>query len=144
MEVNVNYVFKTLEGKPVKLSPSYSEAALKGIAQILGIDLRILLFENPKREAAAKAIQVILDNEENFTLKKACTDALNGKQSDEKDLSGDDKFSRGALAVDIYKSNGKIDLSSENITLLKKLISKSGSNMIIFQAFGVLDPKKKK
>lgn len=107
MEVNVNFVFKTLDGKPIE--------------------------ENPNVKDSKK-----------FTLKMACTNALLGNYPDEKNINGTEKARRYALAIDIHKSNGKVDLESEDITLIKELIAKVGSPLIVGQAYAILDPPKKK
>ena len=77
-----------------------------------------------------------------FTVKAACENALLFTYKGEEGLSGPDKAARWYLAMEIYGSNGNIDISVDDIKLLKDLISKNGSPLIVGQAFEILDPKK--
>ena len=78
-----------------------------------------------------------------FTLKMACTNALLANHPNEKDITGTEKARRYNLAMDIHKAKDKIDLRSEDVTLLKELIAKMGSPLVVGQAYEILDPKKK-
>jgi len=78
-----------------------------------------------------------------FLLKTACANALLGAYRGEENLSGADKTKRYHLATEIFKSNGAVDLSIDDIKLLKDLIAKMASPLIVGQAFDILDPPKK-
>jgi len=78
-----------------------------------------------------------------FFLKTACENALLGMYQDEQKLSGSEKAKRYALAMEIHKSNGKVDLSVDDLKLLKDLIAKNGGPLIVGQAYEILDPPKK-
>ena len=106
MEVNMNFIFKTLDGDPIREIP------------------------NDK-------------NSKEVTLKKMCENALLGSYQDEK-IDGSEKAKRYSLAMDIHKANGKIDLESEDIVLLKKLLAKIGSPLVVGQAYEIMESKKKK
>jgi len=116
MEININYVFKTVDGKPIKKTVGFDNGGIP----IAGKD--------------------------NFTLKSLCLNALNTDFSNPQQwganaekISGEDKFKRGALSMEIYKANDKINLPAEDITLLKKLIGMLSTPLIVHQAYETLD-----
>ena len=76
-------------------------------------------------------------------FKTVCTNALLGAHQDEKNLSGDEKAKRGHLAMQIYATKGRIDLSIDGVKLLKDLIGKNPFPLIVSQAWDILDPPKK-
>ncbi|MCK4820877.1 hypothetical protein KA005_34245, partial [bacterium] len=88
-----------------------------------------------------------------FTLRTACTNILlmsrmrqitcpKCKHVIEKpeELSPEEKSKRYQLATRIYGSKGLLDLQSEPIALLKKLIGKHHPEIIAGQAWEILDP----
>ena len=74
-----------------------------------------------------------------ITLAVIAENALLQAYSDETNLSGEDKIKRYALARKI-EDNKKVDLSAEEIALLKKLIAKSYNPLITGQSWHMLDP----
>ena len=82
----------------------------------------------------------VLKKNENefFYLKSACVDALTVNNPEEK-LSGEDKIKRWDLAVRIYNTSSEISLSSEEISLLKKLISNIFGTIITAQSWKMLE-----
>jgi len=76
----------------------------------------------------------------NFTLAKCCVNALYAQFEDEKNLSGEEKIKRYNLAEKIYAAKDKIDVTAENIALLKKLIGKAYGALIVGRAYELLDP----
>lgn len=82
-----------------------------------------------------------------FTLRQACENVLGMEKVDPKTrqpihpINGVEKNRRGGLAFQIHKAGSEIDLSSEDITLLKDLIGETGSPTIVFQAWNILDPR---
>jgi hypothetical protein len=80
-----------------------------------------------------------------FTLGSAAVRALVIPYEDERNLSPEEKFKRGELASRIHSAGvgaaatGRISLKSEEITLLKKLIGKAYSPLIVFRAWPLLD-----
>jgi hypothetical protein len=64
-------------------------------------------------------------------------------------LKGEEKVERYELAQEIHKSTGLVDLQSEQVSLLKKLIARAYGPLTVGQAWKILDPhddadKKKK
>lgn len=83
---------------------------------------------------------------EPLTLKMICEKVLTVQQPlrpGEKDIEVEEKLQRADVAMRIFKEKGKVDLTAEEIVLLKKLIGKNGGPLIVRQAFDVLDPKDK-
>ncbi len=76
-----------------------------------------------------------------LTLGNAAIYALNTSFQDEQSLTGNDKFNRGRLAYDIYKTP-QLDLKSEDITLIKNVIGKMYTPMIVYQTYNLLDNSK--
>lgn len=62
---------------------------------------------------------------------------------DEQNLAGEEKFKRFVLAMKI-KDGGEIAVSAEDVALLKKLIGKIYSPLVVGRAFPLLDPGEKK
>jgi len=73
-----------------------------------------------------------------FTLGDAAVRALVISYDDERSLSPEEKFKRGELAARIHNATA-LSLKSEEITLLKNLIGKAYSPLIVFRAWPLLD-----
>jgi len=118
MKIKLNYVFKTLDGKPIQNQSA--ELDEKGQEQI-------------KRK--------------DFTFRQACENALliepinpqTGRAM--KSIDGVEKNRRGGLAYQIHKAGSEIDLSVDDVKLLKDLIAEMGSPLIVYQAWNILDPR---
>ncbi len=83
-----------------------------------------------------------LENEDKkeITLGLISINALLGSYPDEKNLAGTEKVSRYKLAVKLSNKE-VVDLESEDIVLLKKLIAKGFNPLIVGQAFDLLEGK---
>jgi len=92
-----------------------------------------------------------------FTLRSACLNVLvnppvdsDGRTGRPTEQSAEHNIMLAELAREIYKSNGLIDLSADDVKLLKDYINKryNQNPLIITQAYEILDPtdaeKKKK
>ncbi len=79
-----------------------------------------------------------------FTLRKACTNVLVMREADgqgrPKELSGKDKVERYELAKKIHNSKGLVDLTVEEVALLKELVGRIYPPITVGQAFEILDP----
>lgn len=71
------------------------------------------------------------------TLDVVCINALMSNNPEER-VSGDEKLKRYDLALKIKNSN-ELNLSSEDITLLKKLIGNVYSTLIVGQSYKMLE-----
>lgn len=114
MKINLNYKFK----------------ALNGVFITQKVDIG-------KKDEDGKPIM----KDEPLTLGKACAVALLGNFPGE--LSGDEKVKRYSLAMDIHKAKNSIDLTVEDVSLIKELIAKVYSVLVTGQAWQILDPVKK-
>ena len=83
-----------------------------------------------------------------FTLRKACTNVLVMREVDEKgrpkQLTGKEKVERYELAKKIHHSKGLVDLTVEEIALLKELVGRIYPPITVGQAFEILDPHSEK
>lgn len=78
-------------------------------------------------------------NQQAATLKGLSIDALCATFKDEEKLSGEDKLKRYELALKIKNSSEPATLSAEEVTLIKKLISKAYGTIIVGQAWTMLE-----
>ena len=75
------------------------------------------------------------------TLKSICVQALIAAFQDEQDLAGVEKLKRYELAREI-NHGGEIQMSAENVVLLKKLIAKGFNVLVVGQTYGMLEGDK--
>jgi len=74
-----------------------------------------------------------------LTLRKVCQNALVGTYQDEQSLSGEEKVRRWSLAMKIKKSPDPVDLVSDEVVLVKKLIGKAYGPIICGPAWMLLE-----
>jgi hypothetical protein len=74
-----------------------------------------------------------------LTLGKLAMRVLTASFEDEKNLTGEDKFKRGELAMRVYKG-GTVSLAAEEVALLKRLVAKGYGPLIVLRAWPLLDP----
>ncbi len=85
-----------------------------------------------------------------FTFRQVCENALliepvnpqTGRPM--KLIDGNEKIRRYSLALQIHNAKSEVDLSIDDIKLLKDLIADMGSPLIVGQAWNILDPKEPK
>lgn len=98
----------------------------------------------PLRDAAvATSTGAILRPERDFTLRKACTEALqaNGLVGDA--LDGEERYRRYQLAIKIM-SEDLPDLSAEEIAKLKRVIGLAFGAVVVGRSYEILDPQPSK
>ena len=123
MKINLNHIFKTIKGETLT-QPT--------------LEQRIAALEMQLKNHSVPLPQV--PGTEDMTLKEVCLAALQANFDDEKQLSATEKVARYSLATDIFKAKESIELASEEITLLKKLVGKGFTMLIVGQAYELLDP----
>lgn len=74
-------------------------------------------------------------------LKNVIIDALLATYKDEQGLTGEEKLSRWQLATKVKASDGVAYLDAEEVVLIKKLIGKAYSTVIVGQAWQILEGK---
>ena len=75
-----------------------------------------------------------------LTLRKVCSDALVIGLESDRETSGEEKLKRYLLGVDIYSSIYPLDVTVEQIALIKKLIEKGfPSPLVSGQAWKMLE-----
>lgn len=139
MKIDLNYKFKTLEGKDIP-----EQGTDLTVDKLLSIETweEFKEFQNGLTKGGKP-----------FTLRKACVNVLLMTELDRTgrpvELKGEEKVERFELATSIHKSAGLVDLQSEEISLLKGLIARAHGPLAVGQAWKILDPhedadKKKK
>lgn len=78
-----------------------------------------------------------------LTLSDVSVASLMGVFPDERDLNGDEKVKRFALAMRVRNAKD-ITLTAEEISLLKRLIGKSYGPLVVGRAWPMIDPGEKK
>jgi len=104
------------------------------IAPAMAIDFTMPLTQldgKPFTDESGKAIEL--------TLGSASENALLKVYQDEPNLAGEEKVKRYLLAVKIHDKTN-VDLNSDEISILKKLIGKSYSAAVVGEAWTALDP----
>jgi len=71
-------------------------------------------------------------------LNKVCFRALVSTYADERNVTGEDKYKRGKLAERVY-NGGVVDLEAKEIELIKELVGKAYSPIIVGQAWDMLE-----
>jgi hypothetical protein len=74
----------------------------------------------------------------NLTLEAVAENALLGSYNDEQNLSGEEKLKRYHLALKIYDHKTNVDLSVEELALLRRLIAKSYNTLVMGRAWEML------
>lgn len=98
----------------------------------------------PLRDAAVSSTDGrILRPERDFTLRKACTEALQALNLTGDSTDGEERFRRYRLAMKVM-SDDSPDLSAEEITLLKRLIGLAFGAVVVGRAYEILDPQPSK
>lgn len=87
--------------------------------------------------------EIIEVNKKPLLLSQVCVDALLGSYKDEEKLTGEQKYTRFKLAEKIKDSKEDlIELKSEEITEIKKLIAKRFTTLVIGRAYDLLEDNK--
>ena len=79
------------------------------------------------------------EKDEPTSLKTVAVNALMQPYPDERELSGEDKLKRFSIAL-LIQPGGDIDLNAEQVSLIKKLIGKLYTPLIVGRAYPLLDP----
>lgn len=74
-----------------------------------------------------------------MTLGSVIFQSLLATYNDEPGITGEEKFNRGRLAQKIQDQKA-VDLTAEEVVLVKKLVGKLYTPIIVVQAYGMLDP----
>jgi len=84
---------------------------------------------------------IMVETVQDLTLKLIAVRALLNIKEDDR-TKAEEKYKRGKLAERIMESKDAVDLSAEEISMLKDLIGNSFAPQIVFKSFEMLDPKK--
>ena len=116
MIIKLNHVFKTFDGEALKETIRTGRKDEKGNPSIEQVEL---------------------------TMKRVCQNVLLIEKRDGKPSTPEEKFNRHNLALEIHNADDEIDLSVDDVKLLKDLIGEVGTPLIVGQAWAILDPPKK-
>ena len=75
------------------------------------------------------------------TFRSATEDALNGNVTDEPGLTGQEKLDRWSLSLRVRQGGSSVELTVEEIALVKKLIAKRWSTPIVGQVWMRIEGK---
>ncbi len=114
MKIKINSIMKNVYGEPLKSQRKKAQT---------------------KKEIEEKKPQEF----EEMTLKDAIVNALLGEFEGEK-LTGENKLERYRLAMKIQEAKIEVDLVTDDVVLIKKLIGKSWSPLISGQAWIMIEP----
>ncbi len=123
-------ILTTIAGQPIKAGIS-TEALGRSIGRIQKLLSPELLEESAKiiAEETGKPL----------TLSSIAVEALQAQFDDERQLSGDDKLKRWKLAVKVHGAAEPVELSAEDIALIKRLVGKAYSAAVVGPAFLALE-----
>lgn len=79
------------------------------------------------------------DGNEELTLGLVCINILLANLPSEKEIDGKEKFKRFKLAQKIDKADNKITINAEEVVLLKNLIGKAYSPLVVGRAYQILE-----
>ncbi len=86
--------------------------------------------------------ELIKDEKGNIAdLQHFAVNALLAVFNDEQNLAGTEKVNRWQLAIKIKNSNDDTEFSVEDVALVKKLIGKAYSAVVVGQAWAMLEGK---
>lgn len=74
-----------------------------------------------------------------LTLSRAAVNALLADYADERGLAGEEKLKRAQLADKVYQKKA-VELTAEQTALVKKLIAKAYTPLVVLRAWAALDP----
>lgn len=88
------------------------------------------------------------NTEEVMTLGSMAITALNAMSEKDKNMAADEKINRASLSLQIHdamkKGDGNVDVSHEDVVLIKKLMNDVYNPLPLMRAYDIMDPKPKK
>lgn len=100
--------------------------------QILDMNKEPVFLTNEKGEKTDKPAK----------FKIICTNALLTSFEDERDLQGDEKYKRFKLADKINTADAEVELSAEEIGLIKKMVGKGYGALFVGQIYDLFESLK--
>ena len=77
--------------------------------------------------------------ERDVLLSRLAVNALLMTYEDERSLSGEDKVKRFKLAQQINDADGDVEVTAEQVSLLKSLIAKAYTPLVVGQSYEILE-----
>lgn len=94
-------------------------------------------------KAIVPSVQNGGDGKTPVTLSDVCVNALESQLQTDAQMSGQEKFKLDQLAHKIYNQK-HVDLSIEEIALIKERVGKVSPTIVVGAVWGILDPPAKK
>lgn len=91
----------------------------------------------PLKEQYVGPDEKLLERE--LSLSGIATNALLANYEDEKNLSGEDKVKRFKLAQLINDADGDVEVTAEQVSLLKSLIAKAYTSLVVGRSYEILE-----
>lgn len=73
------------------------------------------------------------------TLGRVAMISLGSRYQEDANASTDEIYKRGQLAAKVYEAKNPVDLTVEEVAMIKRFIAKAQSPMIVAKAFPMLD-----
>jgi len=136
--------FKTLEGEIIRQNRLEILVVLKATditgQPVQDVRQAVKILENNN----VKFSDLFEEHGKEVTLKTVCVDLLNAPPKDDKKIDGNERYERFKLSERIHGADGEIEITSEKVSLVKKLIAESQySNLILGQAYRWLESDEK-
>lgn len=82
---------------------------------------------------------LIAENGKDVSIKTLVTTALVANYADETGLAGEEKFSRFNLALRIHNARGAVEVSIEELVLIKKLVAKAYTTLAVGRIYALIE-----
>lgn len=105
---------------------------------LVGMDDKPLVDKVPSGEKNLMGADIMIDGPE-VTLKSVAIAALTAIFDDERNLSGEEKVKRWELAMKVKNGGDLVELRTDEIVMIKKLIGKAFGPVVCGQAWQILE-----
>ena len=82
---------------------------------------------------------ILLDNEEEFSFRKAAVGALLGSGGNDATLTGTKKAERYELALKVSTAEGAVEVTTQEVEEIKKVVGDTYAPIVVGQVFRILD-----
>ena len=82
---------------------------------------------------------LVAENGKDVSIKTLVTTALINNYADETGLAGEEKFSRFNLALRLHNTSGAVEVSVEELVLIKKLVTKAYTTLAVGRIYALIE-----
>ena len=126
MKIDFNYKFKKLDGEIIPERPNEVDPK----------DKNKITKKYPAFTLKTLCVSVLLNAGEDEIICPRCKHQIKKPL----DLGGEKKTERFMLATKIYNGDGLVEISDDDVKLLKNLVAKDYPPLTVGQAWQILDP----